>query len=105
MNLPQFTNLSIWEQLGVIGSIASVIGLYSFFTRPKPGTKINNSYQQSADKIINQNKEINTSINIEGNVSGAKIVAGDYIGVSPEVMNQIVTTLTNKHQLDAQAKM
>jgi len=96
MNLPQFINLTIWEQLGVIASIIGIISFYFYFADKS-------STQKSSDV---QKSEINTGIKIDGNVSGSTIAGHDVNiqGVLPETINQIVTTLINKSQLDLQVK-
>ena len=97
MKCPKFNNLSIWEKLGVIGSIASIIGIVFYFA-DKLDTKTDSGYQKPA---------VSTEIKIGGNVNNSNIAGHDLNiqqGVSPETINQIVTTLTKNHQLDVQVK-
>lgn len=90
MIFQKFKKLSIWEQLGVIGSIASVIGLYAFFA-PAPVEPI---------KKIN-NRDNNSGIIIEGDVNsgtiaGRDIINNKYEGVPQKVVDRLLKELDEK---------
>ena len=86
--LHKFKRLSIWNQLGVIGSVASIIALlYAYFV-PVGSNTVNNTKTQ------------NSGIIVEGNVSGGNVAGRDIInnqyGVPQKVVDRLEELLKEK---------
>jgi len=73
MNFTLFNNLSSFEQLGVIGSIASIIGLYFYFSDKQ---KTKNTKQLNSNKTSDKSSKVNKGIEVR-NVSGGSVVIND----------------------------
>ncbi|MDD5214324.1 MAG: tetratricopeptide repeat protein [Methylococcales bacterium] len=92
MNFLKFKSLSIWEKLGVIGSIASIFSIVIYFL---PAASSPNA--DAVKNPISISGNDNNPIQIDGN-SGI-------ININSQVnIEKIVATLTDKHQQDIQTK-